>query len=75
MFAGADAVVLNKADLLEVFAFDLAAFQRGVSMLNPTAPIFVVSSRSGAGIDAWVAWLLGKMRTAGGNQTGSEREL
>jgi hydrogenase nickel incorporation protein HypB len=58
MFAGADAVVLNKADLLDVFDFDLATFQRGVAMLNPTTPIFVVSSRSGAGMDTWVAWLL-----------------
>src|SRR6266496_1637473 len=38
MFAGADAVVLNKADLLDVFDFDLAEFQRSVAMLHPTTP-------------------------------------
>jgi len=47
-----------KIQVAHVFDFDLAAFQRGVAMLNPTTPIFVVSSRSGAGMDAWVAWLL-----------------
>jgi hydrogenase nickel incorporation protein HypB len=61
MFASADVVVLNKADLLETFEFDLAAFQRGVAMVNPAAPIFVVSCRTGAGMDAWVAWLLQRM--------------
>lgn len=58
MFAAADAVVLNKADLLQVFEFDLAMFRRGVAMVNPDAPIFVVSSRTGLGMDEWVAWLL-----------------
>jgi hydrogenase nickel incorporation protein HypB len=58
MFASADAVVLNKADLLQVFDFDLETFRRGVAMVNPAAPVFVVSCRSGEGMDVWVAWLL-----------------
>lgn len=59
MFARADAVVLNKADLLEVFDFDVAYFRRGLAMLNPDAPCFVVSCRTGAGLGEWVAWLGG----------------
>ncbi len=35
MFATADAVLLNKADLATYFDFDLAYFRRGVEMLNP----------------------------------------
>lgn len=62
MFAAADAVVLNKADLLQVFEFDLAMFRRGVAMINPDAPIFVASSRTGMGLDEWVAWLLGRAK-------------
>ncbi len=58
MFAQADAVVLNKADLLPVFDFDVDYWRRGIAMLNPGAPTFLVSSRTGEGIDAWVAWLL-----------------
>lgn len=58
MFAAADAVVLNKADVLTVFDFDLPFFQRGLAMVNPHAPLFVVSCRTGEGLDAWVAWLL-----------------
>jgi hydrogenase nickel incorporation protein HypB len=61
MFAAADAVVLNKADLLQVFEFDLETFRRGVAMVNPDAPVFVVSCRSGDGLDEWMAWLRERM--------------
>jgi len=57
MFSAADVVALNKADVAAVFDFDFEAFQRGVRMVNPQAPIFVVSCRSGEGLDAWVEWL------------------
>lgn len=58
MFARADAVILNKADLLELFEFDLEFFKRGLEMVNPSVPLFVVSCRTGAGIEGWVNWLL-----------------
>ena len=58
MFAAADAVVLNKADVMAVFDFDLPLFQRGLAMVNAHAPLFVVSCRTGEGLDAWIAWLL-----------------
>lgn len=57
MFAAADAVVLNKADVMAVFDFDLDSFRRGVAMVNAKAPVFVVSCRTGEGLEAWVAWL------------------
>jgi len=60
IYAVADAVVLNKADLLDVFDFDLDYFWRGVNMVNPDVPSFVVSCRTGAGMDAWMRWLLGE---------------
>lgn len=58
MFAAADVVLLNKADLLAVFEFDADAFARGVRMVNQRAPIFPVSCKTGAGLDEWVGWLL-----------------
>ncbi len=58
MFAAADAIVLNKSDLAAYFEFDLDYFRRGVAMVNPDAPVFVVSCRTGEGLDEWVAWLL-----------------
>lgn len=58
MFAVADAVVLNKADVAAVFDFDLDYFRRGVAMVNERAPVFVVSCRTGEGLEAWLAWLM-----------------
>jgi hydrogenase nickel incorporation protein HypB len=57
MFAAAQAVVLNKADMIQVFEFDLDYFRRGLEMVNPGVPLFVVSCKTGEGVDTWVAWL------------------
>jgi hydrogenase nickel incorporation protein HypB len=62
MFASADAVVLNKADLLEVFEFDVDYFRSGLEMLNSDAPLFIASCRTGDGINDWVTWLLSRLR-------------
>ncbi|GAB4536278.1 MAG: hydrogenase nickel incorporation protein HypB [Anaerolineae bacterium] len=62
MFARADVVILNKADLLEVFQFDVDYFRRGLEMLNPGVPLFVVSCRTGDGTKEWVTWLLSHLR-------------
>lgn len=60
MFAAADVVVLNKADLIEVFEFDVDYFRRGLEMVNPGVPVFVLSCKTGQGVEAWVNWLLEK---------------
>jgi len=57
IFAAADAVILNKADLIEVFEFDLEFFTNGLRMVNADAPLFVLSCKTGNGLDAWVEWL------------------
>lgn len=65
MFAKADVVLLNKADLVEVFEFDEERFARGVRMVNPDAPIFPVSCRTGEGMEAWAAWLRARLAAEG----------
>ena len=63
MFAAADVVVLNKAELMEVFEFDLDFFLRGVAMVNPAAPVLPVSCKRGLGLEAWMAWALGEVES------------
>jgi hydrogenase nickel incorporation protein HypB len=63
MFASADVVLLNKSDLLDVFDFDVEYFSGGISMLNPEAPIFSISCKTGAGMHAWTAWLLHHLKS------------
>jgi hydrogenase nickel incorporation protein HypB len=67
MFAAADAVLLNKADLLAYFDFDLDYFRRGLAMVNPDAPLFLVSCRSGEGMAEWVNWLVNRCRVETGS--------
>ena len=57
MFTAVDALVLNKTDLAPYVDFDLAAFQAAFRALNPRAPLFQVSCKTGEGLDAWLAWL------------------
>ncbi len=60
MFAAADAVLLNKAELRPVFDFDMESFTAGIRMVNPQAPIIPVSCRTGEGLAAWIDWLLAR---------------
>jgi hydrogenase nickel incorporation protein HypB len=60
IFANADAVVLNKCDMLSVFDFDINYFRRGIAMVNPDVSFFQVSCRTGSGMEAWMEWLLQK---------------
>lgn len=57
IYAVADAVVLTKADLLPWLDFDVDSFMTGVRLVNPSAPLFVLSSRTGEGMSPWIAWL------------------
>jgi hydrogenase nickel incorporation protein HypB len=57
VFGLADAVVLNKHDLLGHVEFDMNFFLKGVRAVNPDAPIFNVSCRTGEGVGAVVEWL------------------
>ncbi len=65
-FARADAIVLNKLDLLGFLGFDRQRFRQAVRRLNPQAPFFELSCRTGEGLESWVAWLLARVRGPGG---------
>jgi hydrogenase nickel incorporation protein HypB len=56
-FEKAAAVLLNKTDLTPYVDFDRDYFARGVRALNPDAPIFPVSGRTGDGFAEVCAWL------------------
>ncbi len=58
IFADADAVVINKADLLPYVDFDIAVFRRAIEGLNPKVKSFELSCKTGAGIESWCSWVL-----------------
>jgi hydrogenase nickel incorporation protein HypB len=57
LFHEMSALVLGKTDLLPLTDFDSESFERDVRGLNPAAPIFALSCRTGEGVDALAEWL------------------
>jgi len=57
VFADADAIVLNKIDLVGATVFDRERFERFLRIANPQAPLFPVSCRTGEGLGALAAWI------------------
>src|SRR5512141_2468217 len=57
MFKAADLVLLAKVDLVPHLDVDLAEIHDALARVMPRPRVIEVSARTGAGMDAWVAWL------------------
>jgi hydrogenase nickel incorporation protein HypB len=57
MFAAADLVVINKADLLPYVDFEVERCMAHARRLKPSLPYLTVSATAGDGLDMWYAWL------------------
>ena len=58
IFHQARAILLNKIDLLPYTDFNLDRFREDLARINPSATVFMVSGRTGEGIENWYLWLL-----------------
>jgi len=56
-FATANAVVLSKADLAPHLEVSLEAFRENLRKVCPNTPVFLLSSKTGEGMEALLAWL------------------
>lgn len=65
MFAAADLVLINKADLLPHLDFDLDAALANARKVNPDVRIITLSARTGAGMDDWLAWIRAALTRTG----------
>jgi hydrogenase nickel incorporation protein HypB len=61
MFHQADAVLINKIDLLPYLKFDVQAFSRTIRKMNKKVKIIQISCTAGQGIEQWVSWLLNQI--------------
>lgn len=68
IFADADAVVMNKMDLLPYVDFDITAFRRSITALNPEVQIFELSSKTGKGIEKWCSWISEQVKANAGKR-------
>ncbi len=62
MFEVADALIINKIDVLPFFDFDMEKVTEFVRMRNPKIRIFPLSAKTGEGMDAWLDWLREQIR-------------
>jgi hydrogenase nickel incorporation protein HypB len=69
MFHEAEAVILNKIDLLPYSGVSLEELTRNVREVNPWAPIFPVSCRTGEGLDNWISWFRAQFAAERGKRT------
>ncbi len=63
IFKTSDAFIVNKTDVRDYFDFDLDVFRDRVRRLNPDAPVFELSCKTGKGLDAWCAWFQERVET------------
>jgi hydrogenase nickel incorporation protein HypB len=65
MFRAADLVVLTKTDLLPALpGVSVAALRAHLAQVMPDPVVLEVSAASGAGLDAWLAWLAARRRAS-----------
>ena len=64
MFTDTDCLVLNKYDMLPYFDFDEARVQANYETVNPGAPLFRISSRTGDGIQELADFISEQIRKA-----------
>jgi hydrogenase nickel incorporation protein HypB len=60
MFAAAELMLLNKADLLPHLDFDVDACLAAALRVNPRLQILTISARTGQGLAAFYAWIAGR---------------
>ena len=63
-FSEADAVLINKIDLMDYIDFNLERVLADIRVVNPDAAIFQVSATTGEGMEAWYDWLMDKSGAA-----------
>jgi hydrogenase nickel incorporation protein HypB len=57
MFQQAHCILLNKLDLHPYSGVSLEELEQNARVVNPLAPVFRISCRTGDGLAAWVEWL------------------
>ena len=57
LFRDAEAVILNKMDLLPYTNFNYEHFVRDLREVNPNVPLFETSCTQNTGLDGWYEWL------------------
>ncbi len=66
MFRAADAVIVNKIDLLPHLDTDVGRFEQNLRDVNPDAVVIHTSAKTGEGVDEVVEWITSRRRATAG---------
>jgi hydrogenase nickel incorporation protein HypB len=58
IFKQADAVILNKVDLLPYTNFDVESAVKDITSIHPEVTLLQVSCQTGMGLEGWYTWLI-----------------
>ena len=61
MFNTADIVVITKMDIAQAVGFDRELCRENIDRARPGVPVIELSSKSGAGLDAWFRFVRGEV--------------
>lgn len=62
IFTVCDALIINKIDVLPYFDFEMDKVREYARMRNPRLKLFLISARTGEGVDALADWLKGEVK-------------
>jgi len=62
IYRGLEVLIINKIDLMPYIDFRMDYFRKGVEILNPGLVTFEVSCKTSEGMQAWIDWLLNKVK-------------
>lgn len=62
LFREAEAVILNKIDLIPYTNFNMTDFRSDLKMINARVPLFEVSCTKGDGMEKWFEWIGEKVK-------------
>ncbi len=62
LFQQADDILLTKTDLAEILNYNKQKPREDLAHINTRAPLIELSSQTGQGMDAWLAWLSAQRR-------------
>src|SRR4030042_4965837 len=63
MFRVCDAAVLNKVALLPYLDYNKPLALENIRRIHPELPVFELSAKTGQGLENWLAWLTGQIKT------------
>jgi len=62
MFSISDVLIINKIDLLGSLDFDIEKVKNTTLKLNPNIQFFLMSCKTGEGIDSWTNWIKSELK-------------